>query len=92
MQIVKAYVSPDGDRKLEISRRTDGMFSFEELAVDVYIEPDDEYLPDGETYWVTTDLSGLHQSLEAAEAEAMARLPWLRNGNYLPAPVESSGL
>lgn len=82
MERVRGYLSPDGLRKLEIFKKSNGFFQFEESTVDLIIEPDAEFFEEGTTYWNCTHLSGLHDSIEAADAEAKASLPWLREGNY----------
>ena len=84
MERVSGYVSPDGSRKLDIFRKPNGLYQFEESAVELISEPDDEFCEDGTTYWICTHLSGLFDSSEAADAEAKTTLPWLREGKYLP--------
>ncbi len=85
MERVKGYLSPDGSRKLEIFRKSNGLFQFEESIVELIIEPDAEFFEEGTTYWNCTHLSGLHDSMEAADVEAKASLSWLREGRYLEA-------
>lgn len=85
MERVKGYVSPDGLRKLDIFKKSSGLFQFEEYIVELIVEPDTEYFEEGTTYWDCTHSSGLHASLEEADAEARSSLPWLRNGKYLSA-------
>ena len=80
MERVRGYVSPDGARKLDIFKKPNGLFQFEESIVELIVEPDAEVFEEGTTYWNCTHLSGLHESAEAADAEAKASLPWLREG------------
>jgi len=82
MELAKGYVTPDGKRKLDIYHRPDGLYSFEESVVEVEIAPDPDFDPEGTIYWLCTHMSGLFESLEAADAEAKASLPWLRDGTY----------
>ncbi len=83
MDRVKGYVSPDGARKLDIFKKPSGLFQFEESVVELIIEPDPEFCEEGTTYWICTHLSGLHESEEAADAEAKACLSWLREEKYV---------
>jgi len=85
MERVKGYVSPDGLKKLDIFKKSSGLFQFEEFIVELIVEPDAEYFEEGTTYWACTHSSGLHASLEDSDAEAKASLQWLREGKYLSA-------
>lgn len=84
MERVSGYVSPDGSRKLDIFRKPNGLYQFEESTVELIIEPDPEFCEDGTTYWICTHLSGLFDNIDAADMEARTALPWLREGNYIP--------
>jgi hypothetical protein len=78
--IVKKVVSPDGKHALEISSER-GLFRFTELG-ELW---DEGYgaVP-GSFYWAPTHESGLYESEEAAEADARAILPWLRDLDTSP--------
>jgi len=80
---LKGYVSLDGLRKLDIFRNSSELFQFEEFVVELIVEPDAEYFEEGTTYWNCTHSSGLYASVEEADEDAKASLPWLREGKYL---------
>lgn len=83
MERVKSYASPDGSRKLEIFKKPSGLFQFEESEIELIIDPDPEFFGKGAAYWNCSYLSGLHDSLDAADAEARVVLSWLRDGKYV---------
>jgi hypothetical protein len=85
MERVKSYASPDGSRKLEIFRKPSGLFQFEEFEVELIIDPDPDFSGKGTIYWSCSYLSGLHDSLDAADTEAKEVLTWLRDGKYVEA-------
>jgi hypothetical protein len=70
--VVKTFLSLDGQRRVEIVRRHDGFFSFEE----------DQWTSEfGNSYWVPATHHGvvsICDSAETAEREARARIDWLR--------------
>lgn len=72
--IVQSFKSPDAKRLLEIYDHQDGFYSYEESSEAI------EDIPDlgPETYWMTSFVSGLFDSAEAAECDAMLGIPWLR--------------
>lgn len=82
MDPIRCYLSEDGRRKLEIFRKPTGLFQFEESVVELVVEPDPDFYEEGTTYWNCTHLSGLYESLEAADDDAKSSLAWLRNGNF----------
>ena len=69
-----SFVSDDGKRRVEVFDHQDGFFSFEESHETTDIVP--EYGSD--TYWMTSHISGLYESAEAAERDARTTVPWLR--------------
>jgi hypothetical protein len=77
MREIKTLTSPDGKRKLHISEREDGFFSFDE-AHEVTDDCSDIGL-DPITYWSPVFFSGLYESAEAAEREAIALTSWLHS-------------
>ncbi len=82
MERVKGYLKRDGRKKLDIFKKENGLFQFEETVVDLIIEPDEELGEEGEIYWGRSHLSGLYESMAAADADAKAFIQWLRRGNY----------
>jgi len=74
---VDGYASPDGKQKLEFYLRPDGFYAFEESVVELEIEPDPDFEPEGAIFWETAEVSGLFASLEAAVAEAKSTRPHL---------------
>jgi hypothetical protein len=59
---------------VEIFRGDHGLFRFEEMS---WREPDADD-PYDEGYWASTRCSGLYDTAEAAERDARAEIPWLR--------------
>ena len=84
MEKIGGYVSLDGKRKLEIFRKPSGVYLFKESVVEFIVEPDPLFCEQEEIHWSCTHLSGLYDSSDAADTEAKAILPWLREGKYLP--------
>lgn len=68
---VGQFGSPDGECRAMIFRRADGFFGYagERLAS-----------KDGYTYWRPVGLSGIYETLDAAEQAALAELPELTRG------------
>jgi hypothetical protein len=69
-----SFASDDGKRRVEIFDHQDGFFSYEESCETTDLVP--EYGPD--TYWMTSNISGLYESAETAECDARTTVPWLR--------------
>jgi hypothetical protein len=76
-EVVKTFVSLDGRRRVEIVRRHDGFFSFEE----------DEWTSEfKKPCWVPAAHHGvvsIFDSAETAEREARARVDWLREQSQI---------
>lgn len=70
-ECIKAASTAEGQRRVEIMRRDDGLFYFEEMS---QVAGDPPYDPD--LYWMPTYVSGLHGSAEEAEREARSVLKW----------------
>lgn len=66
---VERYQSADGKHLLRIFRR-DTTFYFTETS---------EVTEKDETFWTATLESNLHDSLDAARRDAVARVAWLRD-------------
>jgi hypothetical protein len=71
---VKNFESSDGNARLFIYEREDGLFRF-------VGERQQEESQLGYTFWQQCDFSGIFESAEAAEREARSSIPWLRNQN-----------
>ena len=69
-QPIKRLESADGLRRADIQANGHGQFGFVEHS---YLSED------GDSFWTPTWFSGLYESAEAAEREARAELPWLRD-------------
>jgi hypothetical protein len=67
---IKSFASADGKRVVDIVARYDGCFQFFEHV---------EKTVDGETYWAPGWMSGIYLTVELAERDAIAELPWLKN-------------
>jgi hypothetical protein len=68
-RIVRTIWSVDRKHRLDIYQRSDGHFGY--AGVSLVTE-------DGETYWAPSDLSGIHETAEGAERDAMAEVPWMK--------------
>jgi hypothetical protein len=77
MQVLKTFTSQDGKRRLEIYSDGRGFFSYEESCEAV------EDIPDlgPELYWMTSYVSGLYDSEDAAVQDAIMTTPWLRENS-----------
>ena len=74
---IRMIESPDGKRRMHLYARHDGLFCFaefyEETEDSPYVSREDR------TYWLPAFESGLYETAEAAERDASAIIPWLRN-------------
>lgn len=66
--IVKRIESGAGDRAVEIYKRPDGTYGFEEFK---FIQPEDAWIPKG------PGTVPFHDSSETAETAARERIDWL---------------
>jgi Na+-transporting methylmalonyl-CoA/oxaloacetate decarboxylase gamma subunit len=74
-ELIKRIESADAVRVLEILRGDHGLFRFDEMT---WRKPDIDDPYEEEGYWAPTMCSGLYESTEAAERDARAEIPWLR--------------
>ena len=76
--LIRRIEGADATRALEILGDEHGLFRFDEVK---WIEPhvDDDYDYEEEGYWSPVTCSGLYDSAEAAERDARAQIPWLRD-------------
>jgi hypothetical protein len=72
---LRQTVSPDGHRAFSIVKTPSGFFRFVE-ETEVY-EPETPAVP-GYWYWTETHRSGIYESSDIAENEAIGTLPWLK--------------
>jgi len=70
---VKILEREDGKARLYILARNDGLYEYRAEAEVV----GDEF--EG-IYWAPTERSGLYATAEEAERDALAHVPWLRQG------------
>jgi len=78
--VLKTMVHPSGQRRVQIIRRRDGLFTYDEeelvMAYDARLAAE---LNDYRTCWVpTTHGVSIFESEEAAESTARGAVPWLR--------------
>ena len=72
-EIVRTIASPDGNRRVDIFKRDDGLYGFVQLAY--YREGS---LTPPSSYWAPLgDWGTITDTPEAAEREARASIPWL---------------
>jgi hypothetical protein len=69
-RVVRSIWSADQKHRLDIFRRPDGHFGY---------AGESQVTEDGETYWNPTDMSGIYETAEEAEKDALVEVPWLRN-------------
>lgn len=70
---VKVFEETDGKTRLYIFKRDDGLHWF-----GVEAERDYEFEGNIFTHWLPIYGSGLYENLEAAEKDALAIFPWIR--------------
>jgi hypothetical protein len=77
--VLKTMVHPSGQRRVQIIRRSDGLFSYdEEELVMAYDAELAEALKDYRTYWVPTKRGvSIFESQGAAESTARGAIAWL---------------
>lgn len=76
MKLIEEIVSPTGKHVLRFYVRDDGLFKFEECY-----ESYDDLLGHESLFWAPSYESGLHETFEAAQLEALKITPWLRQDN-----------
>ena len=78
-ELVKSITQKDGKAELRVYRRSDGLFTFEEWKLIPHYDAElAQELQDFSTVWMPVDRElGLYDSLENAEREARAIIPWL---------------
>jgi hypothetical protein len=69
-RVVKRVQSKDGKHRLDLIERSDGLFEFVGHS---------ETTEDGDTFWEPTLFSGIHDSLQSAERQALVDMVWLRD-------------
>jgi hypothetical protein len=74
VETVKQIISKDGKRRLDIQVNSGGLYR--------YVTFDDRYRHDSDFQtppeWTIDEFSGLYESVEAVEADAIAKFGWLR--------------
>jgi hypothetical protein len=73
-EIVSQFVSPDGKAKVDLLKRHDGFYEFVEYGQRILMSGPDE----GEPYWPVGERSGLYETREEAERDALAAAKWLQ--------------
>lgn len=69
-RVIRSIWSPNQKKRLDIFQRPDGHFGYEGVS---------QVTEDGETYWQPSDMSGIYETAEEAERDALVEVPWLRN-------------
>jgi hypothetical protein len=72
-RIVRTVWSVDRRHRLDIFERADGCFEY--AGVSLVTE-------DGETYWAPSHFSGIHETLDGAERDALAEVPWMKERRH----------
>lgn len=75
MKTVKTIASPDGKHRIDIERSDAGLYRYVTFS-DRYRADEDFQNP---PFWTIERFSGLYETAEAAEANATAEFPWLRD-------------
>lgn len=76
-RVVKTLRRPDSPAQVEILDCNNGLFVFEEKAWTVEDDPATGE-PELDGYWLPIFVSGYYANAEAAETDARATIPWLR--------------
>ncbi len=71
-RVIRSFWSSNRKHRLDIFQRPDGHFGYEGVTQET---------EDGETYWRPSDVSGIYETAEEAERDALAEAPWLRRLN-----------
>lgn len=81
-EVVEAADGNEEFKQWRLLRRSHGLYFYEEMTLtdEVYLLEEDgsERVTVAEAYWMATHVSGLYEMSEAARADAVATLPWLR--------------
>ncbi len=71
---MKQIISKDGKHRLDIDVSSASLYRYVTFDDRHRDDPDFQAPPE----WTVDELSGLYESLEAVEADAVAKLAWLR--------------
>lgn len=74
METVKRIISNDGKHRLDIELSSEGLYCYVTFDDRYRNDPDFSNPPD----WTVDQRSGLYESVEAVESDAVAKLVWLR--------------
>jgi hypothetical protein len=67
--LVRSIWSADHKHRLDIFERDDGRYDYAGIS---------QLTEDGDTFWAPTDFSGIYETVDSAEQEALALIPWLK--------------
>ena len=73
VETIKKIISKDGKRRLEIEVSPDGLYRYVTFDDRFRNDPDFQAPPE----WTIDAFSGLYETVEAAEADAIKALAWL---------------
>lgn len=74
MEAIKKIISKDGKHRLDIEVSPGGLYRYVTFDDRFRNDPDFQAPPE----WTIDAFSGLYESVEAVEADAIAALAWLR--------------
>lgn len=74
VETIKRIISQDGKHRLDIEVSPGGLYRYVTFDDRYRDDPDFQAPPE----WTIDAVSGLYESVEAAEADAIAELVWLR--------------
>jgi hypothetical protein len=75
MERVKQIISGDGKHRLDIDVNDSGLYRYVTFDDRYRNDPDFQSPPE----WTIGELSGLYETVEATEADAMTKFAWLRD-------------
>ena len=68
-RIVRSIWSSDRKHWFDVYRRPDGHYGFVGIS---------QTTEDGDTFWSGTDYSGIYETADEAERDALEAVPWLK--------------
>ncbi|WP_374651303.1 hypothetical protein [Rhizorhabdus sp.] len=75
MEKIKQIISNDGRHRLDVELIDSGLYRYVTFDDRYRNDPDFQNPPE----WTISDVSGIYETLEATEFDAIAKLAWLRD-------------
>jgi hypothetical protein len=69
-KVVRSIWSADRKHRLEVFQRPDGNYGFVGLS---------QFTESGRTFWTPTEGSGIYETADMAEQEAVVAIPWMKS-------------